>query len=79
LLAILSFTVEHISSRLQFSLCQRKYNELLQILSNKVSAPAVKELIADIQDFKAPLDKLERDSRIKMKVTNLFKIIGGTL
>jgi hypothetical protein len=79
LLAILSFTVEHISSRLQFSLCQRKYNELLQILSNKVSAPAVKELIADIQDFKAPLDRLERDSRIKMKVTNLLKIIGDTL
>lgn len=79
LLALLSFTVEHISSRLQFTLCQRKFNELLHILNNKVSAPAVKELIVDIQDFRGPLEKLEYDSRIKMKVSNLLKIIGETV
>jgi hypothetical protein len=79
LIALLSFTVENISSRLQFSLCQRKFNELLQILNNKVSAPAVKELIADIQEYKGPLEKLENDSRIKMKVSNLLKIIGETV
>lgn len=75
LIAILSFTSSIISSRLQFELCQKKFRELLEMMKVKVSAAALKELIDDIEAFKAPFDKLKDDSRIKQRIANLRKII----
>ena len=77
LLAVLSFTDERIASRLQFSICQSKYHELLQIMKSKVP-PAVKELINDVEAYKAPLHTMKEDSRIRRKVTNLQTILASS-
>jgi hypothetical protein len=41
----------------------------------KVSMPAVRELIDDIEAYKRPLDKMKDDSRIKRRVTSLMTIL----
>lgn len=77
LIAILSFSDLNISSRLQHSLCQQKFRSLMEIMKNKVSMPAVKELIDAIEKYKSFLDKMKDDSEIKRKVTALKKIIAS--
>jgi hypothetical protein len=57
LLAILSFRVDSIASRLQFDLCRRKYSELLALIKENIGAPAVIELIEAIEGSHAPPDK----------------------
>lgn len=74
--AVLSFNKDSIASQLQFQLCQKKFLEMLEIMKDKVSSPAVKELIADIDRFTGPLDKMRNDSRIKQKVNILLKILN---
>jgi hypothetical protein len=75
LIAILSFSNLNISSRLQYPLCQDKFRELLEMMKNKVSMAAVKELIESIEKYKGRLDKMKDDSDIQRKVTALKKII----
>jgi hypothetical protein len=75
LIAILSFSNLNISSRLQHLLCQSKFRELMEMMKNKVSMAAVKELLESMEKYKARLDKMKDDSDIKRKVTALKKII----
>jgi hypothetical protein len=75
LIAILSFSNLNISSRLQHPLCQNKFRELMEMMKNKVSMAAVKELLESIEKYKRRLDKMKDDSDIKRKVTALKKII----
>ena len=75
LIAILSFSDINISNRLQHSRCQEKFKELIEIMKDKVSMPAVKELIDDVEKYRGPLDKLKDNSEIKRKVKALKKII----
>jgi hypothetical protein len=75
LIAILSFSNLNISSRLQHPLCQNKFRELMEMMKNKVSMAAVKELLESIEKYKGRLDKMKDDSDIKRKVTALKKII----
>lgn len=75
LIAILSFDELAISSKLQFSLCQQKFRDLLGLMKVKVSAPAVKELIEMIERFSGPFDRLKDDSKLKSRVANLKKIL----
>ncbi|NER28745.1 MAG: hypothetical protein F6J89_14190 [Symploca sp. SIO1C4] len=76
LIVVLSFESSQISKKLQHSLCQQRYRELLQMMKVKVSAAAVKELIEEIEQYKGPLDKLQNQSDFKRKVDNFKKIIG---
>lgn len=76
LIAVLSFDEDHIAGKLQISLCQKKYLELLSILKVKVSMAALKELIEEIETYKHGLDRLRKDSRFKQKASNLIKIIS---
>jgi len=76
IIALLSFSNEHIASRLQFDLCQHKFRELLTLIKGKLSAPAAKEVLEAIEEFPGPLDKMKNDSRIKQKVKSMIKIIG---
>lgn len=39
IISMLSFNVERIASRLQFSLCQQKYKELIELIKGKLSSP----------------------------------------
>lgn len=75
LIAILSFNNKIISSSLQFSLCQRKFRELLNILKVKVTSSAAVELLDEINEFNGPLDKMKDDTKFKRKVETLTKII----
>lgn len=77
LIAILSFSNLNISNRLQHSLCKNKFNDLMEIMKNKVSMPAVKELIDVIEEYRGCLDKMKDDSEIKRKVETLKKIINA--
>ena len=77
LIAILSFNDLNISSRLQHPLCKKKFRSLIEMMENKVSMPAVKELIDMIEDYKGPLDKMKDDSEIKRRVMPLRKIISA--
>ena len=77
LVAILSFSDLNISNRLQHSLCQQKFRELMEMMKDKVSMPAVKELIDDVEKYRGPLDKLKDNSEIKRKVKALRKIIAS--
>ncbi len=76
LIAISSFNNIRIASRLQFDLCQAKFRKLLSDMKTKVSAPAVKELIEELEKYNGPLDKMKDDSRIKRKMDNLKKILN---
>ena len=76
LMAILSFNNTRIATKLQHKLCQSQYRELLGMMKLKVSAPAVRELIDEIENYKGSLDKLKYQSDFKRKVDNLQKIMG---
>lgn len=76
LIAILSFNNTRIATKLQYTLGQEKYRELVEMMKVKVSAPAVKELIDEIEKYRGPLDKLKSESKFKNKVDNLQKILG---
>jgi len=75
-IAVLAFSNDNITSRLQFKLCEQKYRELLELMKIKISMPALQELVEDIETFSGPIDALRKDSRIKQKVNNITKILG---
>jgi hypothetical protein len=77
LTAIRAFTEKRIASRLQFPLCQSKYRELIGLLEAKIAAPAAKELVEDIKRFSGPLDRMKEDARVRRRLENLDKILGG--
>jgi len=76
ILSILSFLNERIASSLQFTMCQKKFWELLDLVDGKISAPAARELLDEIRTFSAPLDKMKDDSRMKRKVSAMQAITG---
>jgi len=76
LIAICSFMETNIASRLQFTLCQKKFQELLDMMKSKVSAPAIQALIAKLQNFTGPLDKMKDDATIKRQLAILQKILA---
>jgi hypothetical protein len=70
-IAVLSFNDLNISSKLQFSLCQTKYRELIEILKPIVTTPAIKELVDKIDNYKGKLENMRSDKLIKTSVDNL--------
>nr|WP_293103637.1 hypothetical protein [Okeania sp. SIO2F4] len=76
LIAILSFNDSNISARLQHKLCQQKFRELLEIMTNKVSSQVIKEFIEQLKKYNAPLNTMKNDSDIKRQVENLKKILS---
>jgi len=76
LIAICSFVETNIASRLQFTLCQEKYRNLLDMMKSKVSASAIQALIVKLQKFTGPLDKMKNDITIKRQLAILQKILA---
>lgn len=70
-IAVLSFNDTQISSKLQFSLCQKKYRELIEILKPIVTTPAIKDLIEKIDKYSGRLENLKADKLIKTSVDSL--------
>ena len=76
LIALLSFDNEQIASSLQFSLCQKKYKELLELIRGKLTAPAIEELFKKIETFGGKLDMIRIDSKIKQMKENVQIILN---
>lgn len=75
-IAVLSFTDTRISSRLQFSLCQRKFIELINIVMPSITSPPVRDLIKYIkEDYKGKPSQLMNDKTIKTSVENLRTLL----
>jgi hypothetical protein len=69
--AVLSFTDTGISSKLQFSLCQRKFKDMLDIVRPSITTPAVKDLLTHIDNYKGKPENLKLDKTIKTTVDSL--------
>jgi len=74
--AILSVFDDFISSKLQFPLCRNKYRELLELMKIKISMPALKELIDDIENSKEPMEDLKNSPHFRQKANNAIKILN---
>lgn len=70
-IAVLSFTDVAISSRLQFSLGQQKFRDLLQIVKPIVTSPPIKEIMEKIENFKGRPENLRHDKGISTLVESL--------
>ena len=74
-LAVSSFTHDKIASKLQFSLCQSKYKELLETAKSNITSPAFLKLIEDIQNFVKPLYYLKDDENVIQQIEHLKKVL----
>lgn len=71
-IAVLSFTDTQISSRLQFTLSQRKFIQLIEIVKPSITSPPVNDLINYIlNDYKGKLQFLMNDKTVKTSVDSL--------
>jgi len=71
-IAGLSFTDSRISSRLQFSLSERKFKELLEIIKPSITSPPVNDLLDYITDkYKGKSSYLMNDKTVKTSVESL--------
>ena len=70
-IAVLSFNDTAIASKLQLSLCEKKFRELIIIMKSIVTTPAIKDLIEKIDKFKGKLDGLKNDKVIKISLDSL--------
>ncbi len=74
--AVISVFNDFISSKLQHSLCRKKYRELLELMKIKISTPALKELIDDIENAKEPIEDLKNLPQFRQRATNVIKILN---
>ena len=72
LIAILSFTQDNISSKLQFSLCKDKFVSMLDLIKPKITSVAIVEIIDKLVDYKEALHKLKNDTKFNEKI-NIIK------
>ena len=75
LLAVTSFTLDKISSKLQFSLCIKQYKELLKIAKENVTSPIFINLIDELNGYNNSLFELRKNEKIMRKVQHLKSII----
>lgn len=75
-IAALSFTDTKISSRLQFSLCERKFKELIEVVKPSITSPPVNDLIKYIvEEHKGKISNLMLDKTVKTSVENLKTLL----
>ena len=73
--AIISFTDQRISSKLQFSLCKQKYLEMLDMLEKKITSQPLLDLIAEIRKNKeGDFSFLSKLSNIQKRMEELKKL-----
>jgi hypothetical protein len=76
LLAVLSFRKLHISSKLQLSLSQQKYRELLALAKTKVTSPQGIDILNIIESYKPPLANMRSETKLMEKVNAITKSRG---
>lgn len=75
-ITVLCFENQNIASKLQFKLCQEKYKELISLIETRVTSPAVKELIEEINKFSGPLDRMRDEARMKKLLATIKPLIS---
>ena len=75
LLAVTSFSIDKISSKLQFTLCIKQYKELLKIAKENVTSPLLIELINELEGYNSSLPELRKNEKLMQKVQHLRNII----
>ena len=75
LLEVTSFSIDKISSKLQFSLCIKQYKELLKIAKANVTSPLFIELINELEGYNNSLSELRKNEKLMQKVQHLRNII----
>jgi hypothetical protein len=70
-IAALSFNDTQISSKLQHSLCAKKFRELIEIVKPIITSPAIKDLIEKIDNYTGKLENLKNDISIKTSLDSL--------
>ena len=70
-IAVLSFNDTTISSKLQHSLCAKKFRELIEIIKPIITTPAIKDIIEKIDKFTGRLENLKHDKAMKTSVDSL--------
>lgn len=56
---------ESISSKLQISVCLKKYLEMIEMIEPKISTEAAKQLIAEIKSMRIPLSEIRSNVSLK--------------
>jgi hypothetical protein len=74
-IALLSFRNSRISTKLAYSLCQKKFLEILDLLEPKIVLEQEKELLSEIKKFSASLSKLKNDTKIEKLSNGLIKLL----
>ena len=75
-IAVFCFEEQKIASKLQFDLCKDQFKKLINSIEPRITSPAIKELIEEINKFNGPLDRMRDDSRIKKLVKTLRPLIN---
>ncbi|MCK5285741.1 MAG: hypothetical protein KAJ58_00760 [Candidatus Pacebacteria bacterium] len=73
--ALISFTEEGIASTLQFSLCENKYRELLNLIKDKLTSSVILELFEKVRKFQGDISLIGKDTDIKQKIANAKVIL----
>lgn len=68
-IALTSFTDEGIKSKLQFSLCKQKFEELIDLLQPNITSAGVLDLLEDIKKRKNDLFRLSPTDKLLEKVS----------
>ncbi|MEL1243440.1 hypothetical protein AAEO56_04130 [Flavobacterium sp. DGU11] len=69
--ALLSFTTDNISSKLQLTLSKQKFVTLLNTIRQKLTNPSTVELLDIILDFKGSYAEMRKDTKIQRSLKNL--------
>lgn len=64
--AVICIFNDGISSKLRIDLCIKKYEELINIVENKVSTHAAKQLIEEIKAQKQPFTEVRQNKKLKI-------------
>lgn len=76
-ITIAAFTImdEHISSMLQLKSCSKKYLEMIAIIKEKNTSPAIGEVIKMIENRPDSLQSMRKDSVVRQQIETRQKIL----
>ncbi|WP_412027802.1 hypothetical protein [Deinococcus yunweiensis] len=76
LIALMSYTNESISSKLQFSTSREKFKELIRLIAPNFTRTPATDFANYLLSEKVPLDRLASDSDIRRRLENVIKLVN---
>lgn len=75
-IAVFTIMDEHVASMLQFKECRNKYMEMIELMKEKNTSPAISELIDLIESQSDSLHLMRKDTTIKQQIETKQKLLG---